>query len=46
MQKTETVDENYDGLIDKIILKISFASNPATIQNIKLMVFFNYILQV
>lgn len=40
--KTQQIDSNNDNLIDTFKLKITFASTPNQIQNIKMMIFFNY----
>lgn len=46
ISKTETIDENSDNVVDKIKIKLTFQSDPSTIQNIKLMLFFDYALTV
>lgn len=44
--QTETIDENSDNVIDKVKIKLTFQSDPMKIQNIKLMLFFDYSLTV
>lgn len=46
ISKTETIDENSDNVVDKIKIKLTFQSDPSTIQNIKLMLFLDYALTV
>jgi hypothetical protein len=42
----EVFDQNNDNYNDFIKLKITFASDPSTVKNLKLMIFFNYALSV
>lgn len=42
----EILDQNNDNYNDLLKIKITFASDPTTIKNIKLMMFLNYGLSV
>ena len=44
--KTEQIDSNDDGKVDSIILRICWNSNPLSIKNVKMLIFYDYKLTV